>query len=129
MNILLDAHCLVWFRIGDPRLSSKVLEAMESDQSRLVISIASFWELSIKESLGRFRFEGGVDGIYREWIQNGVADLLPIEWPHLSVLSDLPWIHRDPFDRLLVAQATREDLTLATSDRRIRRYPKLKTIW
>ena len=129
MNLLLDAHCLVWFRIGDSRLSPTVRAAMESDQSRLVISITSFWELSIKESLGRFRFEGGVGGIYREWIQNGVADLLPIEWKHLSVLSGLPWIHRDPFDRLLVAQATREDLTLATNDQSIRRYPQLKTIW
>lgn len=129
MNILLDAHCLVWFRIGDSRLSPKVRAAMESNQNRLVISVASFWELNIKESLGRFRFEGGVGGIYLEWIQDGVADLLPIEWEHLSLLSGLPWIHRDPFDRLLVAQATREDLTLATNDRSIRRYPQLKTIW
>ena len=129
MNILLDAHCLVWFRIGDSRLSPTVRAAMESSQNRLVISVASFWELNIKESLGRFRFEGGVGGIYLEWIQNGPADLLPIEWEHLSLLSGLPWIHRDPFDRLLVAQATREDLTLATNDRSIRRYPKLKTIW
>jgi len=102
---------------------------MESDQNRLVVSIASFWELSIKESLGRFRCEGGVDGIYREWIQDGVAELLPIEWRHLSILGDLPWIHRDPFDRLLVAQARREDLTLATNDQNIHRYPELKTIW
>ena len=129
MTLLLDAHCLVWFRTGDERLSPRVREAIESEESRLVVSVASFWELTLKESLGRFRIEGGVDALYGEWVTGGAADLLPIEWRHLSLLRNLPWVHRDPFDRLLIAQATAEDLTLATADEAIRSYPGVKVVW
>jgi PIN domain nuclease of toxin-antitoxin system len=129
MNLLLDAHCLVWFRTGDERLSPRIREAIESEASRLVVSVASFWELSLKESLGRFRIEGGVGALYGEWIENGFADLLPIEWGHLSLLGTLPWLHRDPFDRLLIAQAMGEDLTLATADAEIRGYPGVRVLW
>jgi PIN domain nuclease of toxin-antitoxin system len=129
VNLLLDAHCLVWFRTGNEQLSGVVREAMESETTGLVVSIASFWELSLKESLGRLRLEGGVDGLYREWIVSGVADLLPIEWRHLSLLGSLPWLYRDPFDRLLIAQAMGDELTLATADVTVKGYPGVKTIW
>jgi len=129
VRLLLDSHCLVWFRNGDERLSPVVREAIESEDVELIVSIASFWELCLKESLGRFKVESGVAGLYREWIENGVADLLSIEFRHLDGLGSLPWLHRDPFDRLLIAQAMIEDLTLATADEVIRSYPGLGAIW
>jgi PIN domain nuclease of toxin-antitoxin system len=128
MKLLLDSHILLWYIDGDSRLGSKKRDLIESENSQIFISSAAFWELSIKESLGKFSFVGGVVGIHEKWIKSGVAIWLPVEWPHLNRLIRLPQIHRDPFDRIMIAQAQEEQLSLVTHERRFQEYPELQVI-
>jgi PIN domain nuclease of toxin-antitoxin system len=123
MRLLIDAHSLIWHADGDDRLPEMVSRAMEDPTNEILISAVTFWELSLKESLGKLTFRHGVETLHTAWIASGAAAMLPVEWPHISRASKLPWLHRDPFDRLLVAQASFERLHLVTCDHQIRQYP------
>lgn len=129
MKYLLDAHALLWHRAGDERLPAAVRNLLAAEEAQLWISDATFWELTIKHTLGKLSMEGGVDSLYREWIVQGVANRLPIEWPHFKRLGSLPLRHRDPFDRLLIAQALCGNLILVTGDCQIHGYPELQVFW
>jgi len=111
------------------RLTPAVIQTIEDPTQQPVISLVSFWELTIKESLGKLEIPGLVAGLYNEWISDENAELLDVKWQHVKQLKNLPPIHRDPFDRMLVAQALIEDLTIITCDENIRRYPGIKTLW
>lgn len=129
MRLLLDSHVLIWHKNEDPRLPERISQLLENPDHDLFVSIAVPWEMAIKESLQKLDLQGGFRALYEEWIDSGMADLLPIQLPHLITLASLPLIHRDPFDRLLIAQAIRENLTLVSGDPNIRQYPKVEVIW
>ena len=129
MRLLVDAQPLIWHRAGDPRLPEKVRHALADEASELFISEATWWEISVKLSLGKLELLGGVDSLREEWIGRGVAQALPVEWRHTRRLVDLPFVHRDPFDRMLVAQALTEDLTIVGGDTCLARYPGVKVFW
>ena len=123
MNLLLDTHIFLWWRANEPRLGAEARTAI-SDADVVFVSVASAWEVAIKMSLGKLRLEGrfgdGVD-------QSGFRPL-PITFEHAEHVSSLPPHHRDPFDRLLIAQALSEGLTVVTGDRKFKPY-KIPVVW
>ncbi len=129
MRLILDAQPLIWHRAGDPRLPEKVRRALSDPENDLFISEATWWEICVKLSLKKLQLLGGVDGLREEWIGSGAASALPIEWRHSRRLMDLPFVHRDPFDRMLVAQALCENLTLVGGDACFSQYPGVRALW
>ena len=119
--LLLDTHLLLWAAFDPDRLSPKARQTLQSRQTPLAFSLASFWEIAIKTSLGRPGFSIDPVLLHRTLLAEGFSEL-PIRAAHLGRVATLPWVHRDPFDRLLVAQAAEEKLTLLTVDATLRRY-------
>jgi PIN domain nuclease of toxin-antitoxin system len=128
-GLLLDSHALLWMVLDDPRLPKKTRTRIEKI-SRLVYSAASFWEIGLKLSRGGFDFQfpyAWHDELVRELQEIGVSRL-EIEPKHCRRLQELPWHHKDPLDRMLIAQAQVEDLTILTADRRFKNYD-VKVVW
>ena len=122
MKLLLDTHLLVW-AMGEPaRLGPALRELLEDPQHTLCFSVASLWELVIKAALGRAGFQVQQSLLRRTLLDGGFVEL-PIEAAHVLAVAQLPPLHRDPFDRLLLAQAEREGLLLITADALVARYP------
>jgi PIN domain nuclease of toxin-antitoxin system len=123
MRHLLDTHTILWFFDDSEKLPEQATDIIEGKQPSdgIAVSIASLWEFTIKHSLGKLRFDGGVANL-RAMIEANGWDVLPIAQSHLKALSELPYLHRDPFDRLLVATALSDDLTLITADENIHAY-------
>ena len=122
MKILLDTHILLW-AAGDPsRLSADLHDMLESLDNELFFSAASLWEITIKHSLGRSDFKVDARVLRRGLIDNAYTELT-INSEHTVTVGSLPSIHKDPFDRILIAQATVEGITLVTSDSIVSKYP------
>jgi len=122
MILLLDTHILLW-AAGEPgRLSAQARELILNPEHRLWFSAASLWEITIKTGLGRPDFRVDPYLLRRGLIENGYEEL-PIVSQHVLAVGHLPDIHKDPFDRLLVAQAEHEGALLLTSDEVVSRYP------
>lgn len=117
MNLLLDTHTLLWSLIDDPQLPEKIRSAI--DENTVYISAASIWEIRIKQSLGKLEI---VPSNFYEIIKSLPAVLLSITADHAHAVGNLPLHHRDPFDRILIAQAQWEDLILVTTDKKIQLY-------
>ena len=121
MKFLLDTHLLLW-SAGEPkRLSKAVRSLLEDADNELLFSAASLWEVAIKSALGRKDFRVEVRLLRRGLLDNGYSEL-PIVSDHVVAIESLP-IHKDPFDRVLVAQATVEGITLLTNDPVVAQYP------
>lgn len=125
MNVLLDTHVLLWALYDSSRLSLAAKETIAS--SPCVVSIASLWELSIKHSLRKLELKQSVVEIADICSKNHIV-LLGIKPEHCHRTGELPFIHRDPFDRLLVAQALEEDLALVSKDQYASQYG-VRTVW
>jgi len=126
MNSLIDTQSFIWFFEDNPRLPSSVRIRMERSNS-LVVSIVSFWEMTIKANLGKLVIPETIAGVIDKALSKGFK-VLPIEREHLIVLSTLDLIHRDPFDRLIIAQAIAENMPLISSDEVFSQYP-VNRIW
>jgi PIN domain nuclease of toxin-antitoxin system len=122
MRLLLDTHLLLWSAVEPERLSSKAQIAIGDEDNELLFSPASLWEVAIKQRLRRPDFQVDVRLLRRNLLMNGY-DELSVTGEHAVAVADLPPIHRDPFDRLLVAQSMVEGITLLTADRTVARYP------
>jgi PIN domain nuclease of toxin-antitoxin system len=121
MKLLLDTHLLLW-AAGEPRrLSAPALALIEDPVNALVFSAASLWEVAIKRRLGRSDFRVDPRLLRRGLLDNGYHEL-PVTSEHAIATDDLPSIHKDPFDRILVAQATVEGMLLLTTDPVVARY-------
>jgi PIN domain nuclease of toxin-antitoxin system len=118
---LLDTHSAIWFFNGDEALSQTANNIIRDLSNDVYISMTSAWELAIKIGIGKLDFAGKTAGFIRLAEKNKIT-LIPITTSHLTVLESLPMIHRDPFDRLLVATAIAEQMTLITADANIARY-------
>ncbi len=122
MKLLLDTHLLLW-AAGDPdRLSVAARGWLEAPEHELLFSAASLWEIAIKQGLGRQDFHADARLLRRGLLDNGYQELA-IGSEHAVALDTLPPIHKDPFDRILVAQALVEGITLLTSDPTVAQYP------
>ena len=124
--LLLDTHAYYWFVADDERLPQTAKTQIEMEKE-VFVSIVSFWEMAIKASLGKLTLPQPIQIMLDDAVQRGF-NLLPSGGAHLEKLSLLPWIHRDPFDRLLICQAQAEGLTLVSADENIRKYD-VKTLW
>lgn len=122
MRLLLDTHLLLWAAGTPKRLSAAARKAIESPAHDLFFSAASLWEISVKRGLGRPDFKVDPRLLRRGLLDNGYAEL-PITGEHALAIEALPPIHKDPFDRILVAQATTEGMTLLTADASVAQYP------
>ena len=128
MKLLLDTHAFLWFATADERLSRRARREIEREDAEIYLSAASVWEMAIKASLGRLTLPGSsLKGCLEAVSEQGFLPL-PVEWDHAAAVSGLPFHHRDPFDRLLVAQSLTEDLPLVSIDPAFKPYG-VKTIW
>jgi PIN domain nuclease of toxin-antitoxin system len=127
MNYLLDTHTLIWFIVDDPTLPLAVKRQIEDTDNRCFFSIASIWEIGIKHSNGKLDLKFNLEEIIKI-TESSLIELLPISVNHILKNSSLPFNHRDPFDRLLIAQAQIENLTIITKDTLFSSYD-IKTLW
>ena len=122
MNLLLDTHVLLWAAGASPRLTDDARALIEDPANAVFFSAASLWEVAIKNALGYVDFRFDPRLLRRGLLENGYSEL-PVRGTHAVAVDVLPPIHEDPFDRILVAQAQIEGLTLLTSDAVVARYP------
>lgn len=123
MRLLLDTHAFLWWIRDDPRLSPRSAALIADGANQVHVSAASVWEIVVKAGLGRVEVPEPVDRFLVAQLQANAFLPLPIHFRHALGLAALPDVHRDPFDRILVAQAIAEDLTLVSGDRILRDYP------
>jgi PIN domain nuclease of toxin-antitoxin system len=127
VKLLLDTHALLWFQTGDRRLSRTARRAIEADGVELLLSAACVWEMAIKASLGRLQLADPVEAYVAEKLAQGYR-MQAVTWAHAARVESLPFHHRDPFDRLLAAQALVERCPVVTRDRVFRDYG-VEVVW
>ena len=128
MRLLLDTHALIWFAEDDASLSKRARESLEDSANSLHYSLASIWEMAIKVSLGKLKMSVKLSGGFDHHLEQNGLNPLPIEYAHAARVAALPMHHRDPFDRLLVAQADLEHMGLVSHDEHLDAYG-VKRIW
>ena len=128
MRVLVDSHAVLWATLDDDRLPPAVRGLIGDVRTRVVVSVATTWELMVKALAGRLRLPQPPEEYFRGLIEDFDYEILPIHQRHVDSLPELPDIHGDPFNRMLVAQAIVEDLEIVTGDEAIRQYP-VRTIW
>lgn len=122
MKLLLDTHLLLWAAGMPDRLPAEARKLMDDPENELFFSAASLWEIAIKQGLARNDFKADARLLRRGLFDNGYSEL-PVASEHAVAIDGLPPIHKDSFDRMLVAQATVEGITLLTADAMVARYP------
>ena len=116
MRLLLDTHAFLWFIMGSANLSVNARALIENPANERLLSVASLWEVAIKTSLGKLTLSSPFDDLVPAQLKVNGIDLLNIKVDHLSTLTTLPFHHRDPFDRLIIAQALVEELPVISLD-------------
>ncbi len=127
MNLLLDTHTLLWFIMEDQKLPKSVKARIEKSERGCFTSIATLWEIGIKYSLGRLEIHTSLETLF-ELVEKSGVKLLSISTSHIQTNSSLPHHHRDPFDRMIIAQSVCEDMTVVTKDRQFDLYD-VKILW
>jgi PIN domain nuclease of toxin-antitoxin system len=116
MRFLLDTHVFLWFVLNDPKLSEVALNTIINPAHEILISPASYWEIAIKVSIGKY----DIPGDFNTWMEHHITlnhfEILPILIAHTATVATLPFHHKDPFDRLLVAQALTERIPIISAD-------------
>ena len=128
MRVLLDTQAFLWWVDEASHLSSRARTAIAAPDNEVFLSIASCWEIAIKVSLGKLRLKTPPKRFFPEQLAANAFELLGVELDHVCRVATLPFHHRDPFDRLLVAQAIEEDLTVVSTDEVFERYG-VSRIW
>lgn len=121
MNLLLDSHLILWAASDPSQLSDEARALLLDPSHTLFYSAASLWEIAIKRSLGRSDFQVDPRRLWRLLPLNGYREL-PVTGEHGITVENLPWLHKDPFDRLLLAQARTEGMTLLSKDEQLAKY-------
>lgn len=116
MNLLLDTHTILWFVDGSPRLSSAAKRIIEDSNSQSFVSIASLWEIGIKIGLKRLRIDVSIGDFVATMVERNGFELLPVNVAHIVKVASLPFHHRDPFDRTIVAQCRVENFSVVSAD-------------
>jgi len=126
--ILLDTHAFLWFVTDDPRLTDAAAALIADVGITKHISLVSLWEIAIKSQLQKLNLGTNYDAFVQEYITAREVELIPIDLRHLSVYSSLPLHHHDPFDRMIIAQATALDLPIVTRDPNYASY-RVEVVW
>ncbi len=119
MEYLLDTHIALWWLSEPEKLAKKAIKVIEDRENHLFVSCVSFWEMAIKQSIGRLTVPASVI----ETLNADSIETLPLIAEDALAIADLPMLHQDPFDRMLVVQAKRHNLTLVTHDKKLADYP------
>ncbi|WP_026842850.1 type II toxin-antitoxin system VapC family toxin [Citrifermentans bremense] len=127
-RLLLDTHAFLWWLDDAPQLSAAAIEAISDADNECYLSLASCWEMAIKSSLGKLHLASAVERFVSEQLAANSFTLLNIELRHVARVQKMPFKHRDPFDRLLIAQAITEKLTIVTADKAFAEY-SAKLLW
>ncbi len=127
MRLLLDGHAFLWFVSGDRRLGDAARLAIESPEAEPHLSLATVWELAIKVSVGRLTMAAPFHAFMTEKLATNLR-LLPIRLPHALAIHSLPFHHRDPFDRMVIAQALVDQMPVVTRDRVFSKYG-VEVVW
>ena len=122
MRFLLDTHTFLWAALDDPNLSKNAADFILNEETELFLSIGSLWEMAIKIGLGKLRTPRPFDAFVNDQMKQNIIELLPLKLEHLEEYIQLPFHHRDPFDRLMIAQAKAERLTILTRDSEFQHY-------
>ena len=128
MDILLDTQIILWSISGDKRLSKKSRSVFLDPAHNLYFSMAGYWEIAIKISIGKLELVSHWPEIIEREMRGNFIKFLPITKEHCNYLTELPFHHRDPFDRLLVAQTKIEEMSLLSSNSRLKKYG-IEVIW
>ena len=122
MKLLLDTHIFIWWADQPERLSQAALSALEDEANELLLSVASVWEMQIKIQLGKLKLSLPLKDLIKNQQETNNLTVSPVALTHVLALDALPFHHKDPFDRLLIAQSIEEDLTLVTADSQFSAY-------
>jgi PIN domain nuclease of toxin-antitoxin system len=128
MRLLLDSHAFLWFVLGDAQLSSAAQSWIQDPANDKLISPTTYWEIAIKISIGKLQLHEPYDAFMNRGIHGNGFVILPIELQHASELVTLPLHHRDPFDRMLIAQAIVEQVPIVSNDTAFDAYP-ISRLW
>ncbi|MDK9719031.1 MAG: type II toxin-antitoxin system VapC family toxin [Trichlorobacter sp.] len=128
MRFLLDTHTFLWWVDGSPALSDEASKVIRNPRNDCFLSMASCWEMAIKSSIGKLTLVMSVERFVAEQIAEDGFVLLPIEFRHVCKVESLPFYHRDPFDRLLVAQSITEKMAIISADTTLDQYG-VRRIW
>ena len=128
MRLLLDTHSLLWFALGDEQCSAAARQIIEDAANEKWVSPASHWELAIKVGLGKYTLPGPFEEFVHSAVDGNGFQTLPILPKYTSLLVQLPHHHRDPFDRMIIAQAIVEGMTVVSCDKAFDAYP-VKRVW
>jgi PIN domain nuclease of toxin-antitoxin system len=128
MRLLLDTHAFLWFIMGSPNLSARARALIEDTANESFLSVAGLWEMAIKVSLGKLTLSDPLDVLVPQQLGLNGIELLGIQVAHAAAVSTLPFHHRDPFDRLLIAQAIVEAMPVVSADAAFDAYP-VKRLW
>jgi PIN domain nuclease of toxin-antitoxin system len=128
VRLLFDTHALIWFAEDRPELSEPARAALAESSDDVFCSVASIWEMAIKLSLGKLKMAVRLEGPFERLLERNGFRLIAVEYLHAARVAALPWHHRDPFDRLLVAQAMVEGMALLSHDGQLDAYG-IKRIW
>lgn len=128
MRLLLDTHTLLWWAAAAPELSRDAVTAIRNQRNECYVSLASCWEMAIKVSIGKLGLTIPVERFVTEQCNRDNFRLLPIDFRHVCKVESLPFHHRDPFDRLLIAQSLLEKMTIVSADAALDAY-QVKRIW
>jgi PIN domain nuclease of toxin-antitoxin system len=123
MKLLLDTHTFLWFIEGDLNLGSTARNLIEEESNQRFLSIVSLWEISIKISLNKLVLQMSFTDLVSQQIHGNAIELLAIQAAHLDELAKIPFYHKDPFDRLIIAQSIVENMAVISKDTAFARYP------
>ncbi len=118
MRFLIDTHTLLWWREDSPKLSARARREIADSNNEISVSVVTLWEIALKRSGGKLQFTDDLEQVIRD--ESFI--LVPIDFRHLRRAEGLPWFHKDPFDRMLIAQAMVEGTPLITNDRSLAPY-------
>ncbi len=128
MKVLLDTHAFLWWVTNDSRLSKNVIEVIQNPEVEVLLSVVTPWEMVIKVGIGKLQLSDPPEVLVREQRARHHFQILPVKLEHVLKVGALPDHHKDPFDRLLIAQSLEENAPLVTDDPLIRLY-QVKTLW
>lgn len=128
MSYLLDTHSFLWFLEGNTNLSLKARKIIENSNNTLFVSIASIWEIAIKISLDKLKLGVTLEDLKTEIVKNNF-EIMPLDFEHIIELTSLEQLHKDPFDRIILAQAISEKCVIISKDSNFSFYKKAKILW
>lgn len=126
--LLLDTNVVIWTLSASHRISARAKRAISHSTAALAVSVVSVWEIVLKCQAGKLRLDAGLDEVVDQILYHSPWTILPMSPEHLPSLAALPMLHRDPFDRLLIAQARHTGMAIVTADKHIKKYD-VRTIW